>query len=421
MFLKTKRKIVFSIMAFLVLFLALTLATIYGTNYANLIKQNTEMLERYVSIYSPDSMPGKVPPAPSSGEIPPALPPDAGREASLPDPGDLYRLSSFYSAAISGDGTVLAVDTGSSGIYDEAEILERADRILKSGSPAGKLDRMIYQVEQREEYTLVAFMDTTVTESSMSSLLVRTLAVGIAAIAVFSVFAVYLANRIVRPLEDSDRRQKQFVSDAGHELKTPVSVIGANAELLARKIGEDPWLSNIQCENERMGKLIRDLLELSRAESGTMTFGEVDLSRLTEQETLTFESMAYEHGITLNSSIQKNVTVMGNRSRLEQLLSILLDNAVSHNTGNEIGIELKKEYRNAVLTVTNPGEAMTAGEAEKLFDRFTRMDGARGDEGDHFGLGLPIARAIAEAHKGRIGMEWLDGRVICRVEIPSES
>ncbi len=411
MFLRSRRRIVISVMVALVLLLTVTLGTIYGSSYLSLKKQNEEMLERYVGMYSLEAQPDMAPPT---------LPPREGGEMPRMSDGALYQLSSFYSAALAEDGTILAVDTGNNGLYGEEDIAEKAREVLKSGKKTGSLNNMLFQADHREDYSLVAFMDNRLMENSMSTLFFHTLFAGIIAMVLIFGLSVVLARRIIRPLEENDRRQRQFISDAGHELKTPVSVISANADLLERQEGENRWLSNIIYENDRMGQLVKDLLDLSRAGSDARPFEEIDFSRLVGQELLPFESMAFEHGLLIVSKVQEGIRVKGDPQRLGQLLSILIDNAISHSTGGgEIHILLKKRGKQALLSLTNPGEEIEEESRERLFDRFYRLDQARSGEDGHFGLGLPIARAITEAHGGKISLDWREGRVICRLTLPT--
>ena len=192
---------------------------------------------------------------------------------------------------------------------------------------------------------------------NVETLISYTLVFGGAALVILFFLSRYLAGKIVSPLEESYLSQRQFISDAGHELKTPVAVINANLELLSREIGGNQWLSNIQYENERMSALVIQLLELARAENVTPQMESLDLSRLVYGETLPFESVAYEKGLTLNSEISENVCVSGNSTQLKQLVSILIDNAVRHSSrGNEVRITLRKEKGHALLSVMNDGD-----------------------------------------------------------------
>ena len=161
----------------------------------------------------------------------------------------------------------------------------------------------------------------------------------------FFFLSVFLARKIVNPLEESYQKQKQFISDAGHELKTPVSVVSANAELLSREIGDNQWLQNIQYENERMGMLVGQLLDLARTENVTPQMEHIDFSRLVAGESLPFESVAFEKGLTLNTNITSNIGVIGNSTQLKQLVSILLDNAIRHSKDQgEVWLTLTKEH-----------------------------------------------------------------------------
>lgn len=408
MFRKSRMKIVASIMGALILLLAVTLAAIVLSAYYENRKQSLEMLDRYVSLYSPDNPPGEEPNMPSGSD-----------RQGPPDESSVFRLSTFYSAAISEQGEVLSIDAGQNGLYSESELIGIVQDILNAGGSSGKTGNLLYQVEVREGYTLVAFVDNTVIGEGLLSLTRHTLFAGGIALVVLFFVAVFLSGMIIKPLEGNDRRQKQFVSDAGHELKTPVSVISANAELLSRQLGANEWLDNIRYENERMGDLVTQLLDLSRAENAQVQTEELDLSRLVTGEALRFESVAFENGLSIRSKIDDSITFQGNRTQLSQLVSILLDNAVRHaEGGNEIGLSLHRQGRYAVLSVDNSGKEIPPDRQARLFERFYRLDEARGSEGNHYGLGLAIAKAISEAHGGSISVNCREGKVVFTVLLP---
>ena len=242
---------------------------------------------------------------------------------------------------------------------------------------------------------------------------------GVAALTVLLLISVFISNIIVKPLEENDLMQKQFVSDAGHELKTPISVISANSELLARQIGPNEWLDNIKYENERMGSLVIDLLDLSRAENPQSAMEPTDLSHLVLGELLAFESIAFENGMKIQSDIENCITVNSNRVQMSQLVHILLDNALRHSSGgSEIEVELKKHNRHAVLDVTNSGKAIPPDKMEHLFERFYRLDESRCGDGNHYGLGLAIAKAIVNRHGGTITVDCKDEKITFTVNLP---
>ena len=462
MFKKTRRKIIVSIMAALILLFGAALSVILAASYREIGQKNTEMLERYVDLYyleqqagdpeaqDADARPGQPPEGGGPGERP-DQPPEGGGPGERPDqppegeagtppekpssdggPGAQrekpplenqpdYQLSTFYSVALDKDGTVLAVDDGDKDVYSEEDLSGIAKEILAESKDSGKTDHLTYIVSRRPGYTLVAFMDNTVAEGSMSTLLRNYLIVGGAAVVILFFISLMISKRIVRPLEENDRKQKQFISDASHELKTPVAVISTNAELLEREIGNNEWLDNIRYENERMDVLIKQLLDLSRTENAEVPMEPVDFSRLVAGETLAFEILAFENGREIRSDLEDGITVTGNRVQLTQLVSVLLDNAVRHSTGPEIRISLKRQGHHAVLEVTNDGEEIPREKMAHLFDRFYRVDEARGGEDRHYGLGLAIAKAVAEKHGGSIHVACPEGKVQFTVSVPAKN
>lgn len=404
--------------------MVVTLGTIYGSNKAALQQRNEEMLKMYAERYSLDEtpfLPGDEMPDEMTFERP-------GDQGNKPGPRDgvpgknepQFQLSTFYAVAYSSGGEVLDVSNGNSALYSEEALLEITDSVLKSGKTSGKIGNMTYLVEARDGYTLVAMIDGTINNSNQEILIRQMAIIGSVALVVLVLISIFLANRIVKPLEENDKRQKRFVSDAGHELKTPIAVISANSELLKRQIGESEWLSNIDYENERMSDLVKQLLALSKAENKDTPKEPLDFSKLVDGEALPFESLAFEKGKTVVSDIEAGLTVKGDSNQLRQLVSILLDNALSHGTGDTIDLSLARERHSAVLTVKNDAAEIGAEQLSHLFDRFYRTDEARGDSGSHYGLGLSIAKAVADAHSGHINAEYKDGKAIFTFFIPIE-
>lgn len=412
MFDKTKRKIVFTVIFSLLILLIVTMTTIYASNIIATRNRQEEMLKTYVERYSlndgdPDE--GGVP----DGDLPP-LPPD-GQEPRRDVPQ--FRLSTFYSVAYSKTGEALKTENGNETMQSERSLLEISSSILNSGKKSGTKDNLFYLVSDCGDYTLVAMIDGTLDNDNQNILLRQILIIGTISTAILIVISIFIAHRIVKPLEENDKRQKRFISDAGHELKTPIAVISANSELLRRQIGENEWLSNIDYENEKMSDLVKQLLFLSKAENGASK-ETLDFSKLINGEILPFEALAFEKGKQIRSVVEPGLSVEGNRNQLKQLVSILIDNALSHGTGETIFLSLKKEKHSATLTVSNDAEELTADKLSRLFDRFYRADEARNEKDSHYGLGLSIAQAIVKAHGGNIHADYKDKKAIFTVTLP---
>ena len=417
MFKKTKWKIALTVALSLFALMAVTLTTIYISNILSVQKKNEDMLKTYVERYGREDLGGE--PFDEGfrpeGDI---LPPEAKDFERNGKDEPAFRLSTFYSVAYSASGEVLSVQSGNSVIKSEEELIEIASSVIEKGEKSGTVGSMTYLVDRRADITLVAMIDSTISDNNQKMLFEQMILIGsIATVALF-IISIFIASRIVRPLEENDKKQKRFVSDAGHELKTPIAVINANLELLKRSIGENEWLDNIEYENARMSALIKQLLSLSRAENAAFVKEQVDLSALVGGETLPFESLAYEKGAKIVTEIESGIDAFGNANQLRQLVSILIDNAISHGTGKEICVTLKSERHCVRLAVSNESEKIDENTLNRLFDRFYRADDSRTDSGAHYGLGLAIAKAIAEAHGGKIQAEYKEGKAIFTVTLP---
>ena len=386
-----------------------TLGVIYTSSYFEMKSRNEQMLKLHAEMYT-------LSPSYDSTK-PPVVPFPGGNNAFSESP--MFQLSTFYTVAVSYNGSFIETKNEPPTVHSDEELQSLAQRIIKENKNFGTKDNLSFYKTDKNGYLLVTFVDNTVVNENALTLFRYTLIFGGVALVLFFFLSVFLAKKIVNPLEKSYHKQKQFISDAGHELKTPVSVVSANAEMLAREIGENQWLSNIQYENERMGILVGQLLSLARTENITPLMEHIDLSRLVSGETLPFESVAFEKGLILNSRIEAAVFVEGNTAQLKQLVSILLDNAISHSDKEgEISITLTKEHNTARLSVINRGDEIPPQQREQIFERFYRVDTARNSEDSHYGLGLSIAKAIVVSHKGTIDVHCFDGLIEFKVQIP---
>lgn len=219
--------------------------------------------------------------------------------------------------------------------------------------------------------------------------------------------SIMLTRWLVRPVEEAFNKQRQFVFDASHELKTPLAVIIASAEMLEKNPKEKKWLSNIKSETDRMNKLVINLLDLAKTESlpSKLKYSTVNLSKETERSILTFEGLVFEKGLEIDYDIEDNIEFSCDLDKIKELLSILLDNAIKHSYDNaKIRVNLFKEKENIILEVINNGDDIPKDKQNKIFERFYRVDEARNRNENRYGLGLAIAKNIVDIHQGKISV-----------------
>lgn len=301
------------------------------------------------------------------------------------------------------------------GTYDNLEDTEELSAILTDCLSQNRREGVIrdYQLRYLRQnnglYEKLAFVDMSMEQAMLREMMGSYLVIGGAALLLLLGVAVLLSWWATRPVERAWRQQRQFLSDASHELKTPLTVILSNAEMLgSAALEERPsrWTDNIRSEARRMKSLVEQMLTLARAEDAlpAAVFSRVSLSEAAEDCALAFEPVAFESGKTLEYRLAEEVYVPGDGEKLRQLISILLDNAVKYGaSGGAVELSLQRTERQARLTVSNPGE-IPAEQLPRLFERFYRADASRGEQSG-FGLGLSIAAGIAREHRGTLRAE----------------
>ena len=254
----------------------------------------------------------------------------------------------------------------------------------------------------------LTIIDNQMSKNRLQSLLKMSIIIFIILEAIIVIISTKITSWIIKPIIETFKKQKQFITDASHELKTPVAVIMANAEALENEPEETKWLENIKSESERMNELISNLLDLAKLENGAKKeeYKTEDISKTIEREVLTFESLMYENQIKLTYNIQENIKLNCNNVQIKQLIAILLDNAIKHSEKEgEIKVELQKEKNEINLKVTNKGKEIPKEMQEKIFERFYRADESRNRNSNRYGLGLAIAKSIVTNHDGKIELQ----------------
>ena len=302
------------------------------------------------------------------------------------------------------------------GTYSNLEDTEELTAILQDCLSQNRQEGTVsgyhlrYLRQDNGLYEKLAFVDMSMEQAVLRRMMGSYLVIALAALALLLGVSVLLSHWATRPVEKAWKQQRQFLSDASHELKTPLTVILSNAELLEQtELPDKParWTDNILSEAGRMRSLVEEMLTLARADNmvRTAVMAEVSLSDVAADCALAFEPVAFEAGKPLEYQIADGTLVLGDGDKLRQLISILLDNAIKYGTdGGTITLSLQKTDRQARLTVSNPGDPIPPEQLGRLFERFYRADVSRGEKSG-FGLGLPIARTIAEEHKGTLRAE----------------
>lgn len=321
---------------------------------------------------------------------------------------EIASLSNYYTMTLNENGEIAEWESDRADLYSKESLQLFADQVLSGGRRQGRIGTQFYRLtESGDSRTLIVLDARLEMQAGQRVLATTSLVAGIACL-LLSLGAWLLIRRMVKPVEEAFVKQQQFVWDASHELKTPLAVISANADLLDSEIGENEYLGYIRSEVKRTDELVKNLLTLARMDRGTAEcqMAETDFSDAVLSVLLPFESTVFEAGKTMKSEIQEQVRVTGNASLLQQLTVILLSNALKYsNPGGTITVVLKKKGRGAELRVRNTGEGIAPADRERIFDRFYRTDASRNSETGGEGLGLAIARSITEIHHGKIEAE----------------
>ncbi|MDR1771215.1 MAG: HAMP domain-containing histidine kinase [Hungatella sp.] len=412
---KLRRRFVLVNMAFVISILSAVLGMFYYTSFKRMERQTVMALYQAVDRNLPDRLPDKV----EFGRRPPK---------NLPSlvPSFVVTLNNRNSIENIREMNITVTKDQASALVE----LAKAD-----GSLQGELKdySLRYLKVPFPEGTKIVFADQRYERNNLKILLVNCLLVFLVAVFLFLILSIFLSRLALRPVENAWRMQNQFIADASHELKTPLTVILANLQILSHHrectiMDQQKWLDNTKEEAERMKQLVEELLFLARSDTGAVQASQaakavLDFSDIVLNGVLLFESIAFENKVKLENEIGQGIILEGWEAQLKQVITILLDNACKYAGKNgSVSVRLKKSSHNAVLTVQNTGAPIPEKDQAHVFERFYRTDESRVRKEGGYGLGLSIAKTIIDHHKGKISLaSGLETGTVFTVILPLSS
>ena len=315
-----------------------------------------------------------------------------------------YQTRYFY-VKFNADGKVYMSDTSHVASVDDDTAISYANAVYTGQNHKGFHHSYRYQqLMDPEGNSIIVFTDLSTSILSAYTLLYQSLLIGLLALIAMFILVYLFSGRAVAPVVESLDKQKRFITDAGHELKTPLAVISANVDVLELESGKSEWTGSIRNQIKRMNSLVKNMLTLSRMDEDVMhvVYSDFDMSSAVEETAASFEPMAESGEKDFNINIEPGIHLTGDKNAITQLTSLLLDNAMKYSSPKgSVTIRLSRD-KNVVLEVTNTCDNIPSGNLDKLFDRFYRADSSRSRESGGFGIGLSVARAIAISHGGNI-------------------
>ncbi len=398
-----KLKIKFIVLSMSALFLLLTVI-VSGMNLMNYnsvvseADQLLQLLSQNKGDFSgfKDGFPGKL------DELPPHMSPETPYE------------SRYFSVVIDVSGEVYEIETGQIITVNENQAIEYAKKAIKDKNGKGFAGDFRYLCSKEQNGTRIIFLDCGRRLNSFHEFLKASIIMSVIGYIIVLLIMVVLSEKIIKPISESYKKQKQFITDAGHEIKTPLTIINANLDLIEMEIGENESLSDIKTQTKRLTTLTNDLVYLSKIEEADKDMIKVEfpLSDLVWETVLPFNALAQTQNKELIVNIQPMLSFCGNDKAIEQLVSILMNNALRYSqNGGQIAVNLVKKNKQIQLNVFNTTKDYVSQESlNYVFDRFYRADASRNSEKGGHGIGLSVAKAIVEAHNGKIKAYTNDGQ-----------
>lgn len=396
-----QKKFVFTAMLAVTILLLILLGTI---NILNIVMVRTETNKTLAMISEADGNFDHIQPPPN-----PAPPSDFRIKPK--DERDKFLSSNFFIVRLNACGQIVFTDVSRTSLVNETSAEELALRVFEKGTGSGKIGKYRYRISTSRlgNETVIIFLDASEETLSYIRVLLLSGGIGVVCWILMLLMVVFLSKKAILPIAENIEKQKQFVTNAGHEIKTPLAIILSNTEAMELYLGENKWSRNIREQTVRLNGLMKNLLLLAKMDesAGEIIQEEISLSDLVSESVRAFAEPIHLRGIVLQTNIEPNVIMKANKDQMSQLLSILLDNAAKYtDDSGTIMVSLEKNEKRVRLAIKNSCEALPDTLPDKLFDRFYRDDKARTQKTGGYGIGLSVARSIAEANKVAITAEY---------------
>lgn len=304
----------------------------------------------------------------------------------------------------------------------DKDILNMTKGLQKSGKRFGSIDDYIYVVRTlRSGNVVYIFVNNKEALQNSKQFFIVSIFIFLLSVIVFTIISYYLSRWMIKPSEKAIKNQKIFVANISHDLKTPITIIRANADLIENEVKNKKSIKYIQQETEKLNHLVNEMLTLTRIDNtiSKENFKNFNFGDSLFDVVLPFESIAYEKGIKFNINIDESTNYFGNETNIQKLAEILIDNAMSYTAkGGIVDVDAYESSKAVTLSVTNTGEPISDEKKEEIFDRFYRESKSRESTGNHYGLGLSIASTIVKKHNGKISVESKNGKNTFTVTLP---
>ena len=304
----------------------------------------------------------------------------------------------------------------------DKDILSMTQELQKNGKRFGSIDDYIYLVRiLKSGNTVYIFVNNKEALQNSKQFFIVSIFIFLLSVIVFTIISYYLSRWMIKPSEKAIKNQKIFVANISHDLKTPITIIRANADLIENEVKNKKSIKYIQQETEKLNHLVNEMLTLTRIDNtiSKENFKSFNFGDSLFDVVLPFESIAYEKGIRFNINIDESTTYFGDENNIQKLAEILIDNAMSYTAkGGIVDVDAYENSKAVTLSVTNTGEPISDEKKVEIFDRFYRESKSRESTGNHYGLGLSIANTIVKKHNGKISIESKNGKNTFTVILP---